>query len=97
MAVLARWLRNAVLRTAAWAGCYDIMTQLFEPQVRGGEGAALVQVGIDPIECQADRFDAFIALDREKLEQVTPEIPLDKVSIIVADPAPANATIQHHC
>lgn len=75
------------LRSAALTGYYGMMTQLFGPQVRGGEAAALVQVSTDPIDCQPDRFDLFVALDWEKLEQFAPEIPLDDRSIIIADPA----------
>lgn len=74
------------LRSAAQAGYYGLMTQLFGPQVRGGEAAALVQVSIDPIECQPDRFDMFVALDWEKVDQFAPEIPLDQDSVIIADP-----------
>lgn len=75
------------LRAAAQAGYYGLMTQLFGPQVRGGEAAAVVQISTVPIECQPDRFDVFVALDWEKLEQFAPEIPLDQNSIVVADPA----------
>ena len=75
------------LRSAALTGYYGMMTQLFGPQVRGGEAAALVQVSTEPIDCQPDRFDLFVALDWEKLEQFAPEIPLDDRSIIIADPA----------
>ena len=65
------------LRSAARAGYYGLMTQLFGPQVRGGESAALVQISTNPSDCQPDRFDLFVALDWEKLEQFAPEIPLD--------------------
>lgn len=75
------------LRSAAQAGYYGLMTQLFGAQVRGGESAALVQIGTDPIECQPDRFDVFVALDWDKVDQFAAEIPLDQNSIIVADPA----------
>jgi len=75
------------LRAAAEAGYYGLMTQLFGPQVRGGEAAALVQVSTKPISCQPDRFDLFVAIDWEKVEQFGPEIPLDASSIIIADPA----------
>ena len=74
------------LRSAAQSGYYGMMTQLFGPQVRGGEAAALVQISVDPIECQPDRFDVFVALDWKKIEQFAPEIPLDKDSVIIADP-----------
>lgn len=74
------------LRAAASAGYYGMMTQLFGAQVRGGESAALVQVSIEPIENQPDRYDLFIGLDWEKVEQFAAEIPLDETSVIIADP-----------
>ncbi len=75
------------LRAAAQAGYYGLMTQLFGPQVRGGEAAALVQISTAPIECQPDRFDLFVALDWDKVEQFAPEIPLDQSSTIISNPA----------
>lgn len=74
------------LRSAALCGYYGMMTQLFGPQVRGGESAALVQIATAPVVCQPDRFDLFVALDWEKLDQFAPEIPLDANSTIVCDP-----------
>ena len=76
-----------LLRAAARAGYFGMMTQLFGAQVRGGESAALVQIGADPVEAQPDRFDVFVALDWDKVEQFAAEIPLDETSLIVADPA----------
>jgi 2-oxoglutarate ferredoxin oxidoreductase subunit alpha len=74
------------LRAAAGAGYFGVMTQLFGAQVRGGESAALVQISIEPIECQPDRFDAFFALDWDKVDQFAPEIPLDETSVVIFDP-----------
>ena len=76
-----------VLRAAARAGYYGLMTQLFGPQVRGGEAAALLQISIEPVLAQPDRFDLFVALDWDKVDQFAPEIPLDAASIVLADPA----------
>lgn len=75
------------LRSAAESGYYGLMTQLFGPQVRGGESAALVQIGTEPIECQPDHYDLLVALDWEKVEQFAPEIHLNTDSVILADPA----------
>jgi 2-oxoglutarate ferredoxin oxidoreductase subunit alpha len=77
---------SLLLRAAADAGYYGLMTKLFGAQVRGGEAAALVQISVDPVEYQPDRFDLFVALDWDKVDQFAPEIPLDQNSIIVADP-----------
>ena len=77
---------NVLLRAAAHAGYYGMMTQLFGPQVRGGESAALVPISTEPVEAQPDRYDLFVALDWEKVEQFGLEIPLDETSVIIADP-----------
>ena len=78
------------LRSAARAGYYGLMTQLFGAQVRGGESAALVQLSTEPVECQPDRFDLFLALDWKKVDQFAAEIPLDQHSIVIADPVAGN-------
>lgn len=75
-----------LLRAAAHAGYYGLMTQLFGAQVRGGESAALVQIATAPIEAQPDRYDLFVALDWEKIDQFAAEIPLDETTVILADP-----------
>ena len=74
------------LRAAAHAGYYGLMTQLFGAQVRGGESAALVQISTAPIEAQPDRYDLFVALDWDKVEQFAAEIPIDEATVIIADP-----------
>jgi 2-oxoglutarate ferredoxin oxidoreductase subunit alpha len=75
-----------LLRAAAEAGYYGMMSRLFGPQVRGGEAAALVSISTHPVTCQPDRYDLFVALDWEKVDQFGPEIPLDETSIVLADP-----------
>ena len=76
-----------LLRAAAHAGYYGMMTQLFGPQVRGGESAALLQIATEPVEAPPDRYDLFVALDWDKVEQFGLEIPLDETTVIIADPA----------
>ncbi len=75
-----------LLRAAARAGYYGIMTQLFGAQVRGGESAALVQISTGPVESQPDRYDLFVALDWDKVDQFAAEIPLDDTTVIFTDP-----------
>ncbi|MEJ2376120.1 MAG: 2-oxoacid:acceptor oxidoreductase family protein [Pseudolabrys sp.] len=77
---------SVLLRAAAHAGYYGMMTQLLGPQVRGGESAALLQVSTEPVESQPDRYELFVALDWEKVEQFGLEIPLDETTVIIADP-----------
>jgi 2-oxoglutarate ferredoxin oxidoreductase subunit alpha len=80
-----------LLRAAAEAGYYGMMNRLFGPQVRGGEAAALVEIATRPVTCQPDRFDLFVALDWEKVDQFGPEIPLGEASIVLADPRQGTA------
>lgn len=75
-----------LLRAAADLGYYGLMSRLFGAQVRGGEAAALVQISTEPVTCQPDRFDLFVALDWEKVDQFASEIPLDENTVIIADP-----------
>ena len=75
-----------LLRAAADVGYYGLMSRLFGAQVRGGEAAAMVQISTEPVSCQPDRFDLFVALDWEKVDQFAPEIPLDEKTIVIADP-----------
>ncbi len=77
---------SALLGAAARDGHHGLMTKLSGAQVRGGEAAALIEVGIEPIEAQPDRFDCLIALDWDNVHRFAPEIPLDGDSIIVCDP-----------
>ena len=78
---------SAFLRAAARSGYYGLMTKLSGAQVRGGEAAALVRIGVAPMEGQPDRFDAMIALDWENVGKFAPEVPLDRDSLVLADPA----------
>ena len=75
-----------LLRAAAEAGYYGVMSKLFGAQVRGGEAAALVKISTEPVIFPPDRFDLFVALDWQHVEQFAPEIPLDGKTIILADP-----------
>ena len=43
-----------LLRAAAEAGYYGVMSRLYGAQVRGGEAAALVHISTEPVSCQPD-------------------------------------------
>ena len=68
---------STLLSGAARDGHYGLMTKLSGAQVRGGEAAALIEIGPTPIEAQPDRFDCLIALDWDNVHRFAPEIPLD--------------------
>lgn len=75
-----------LLRAAAEAGYYGVMSKLFGAQVRGGEAAALVKISTEPVTFSPDHFDLFVALDWQNVDQFAPEIPLDDKTIVLADP-----------
>lgn len=77
---------STLLAAAARDGHYGLMTKLSGAQVRGGEAAALIEIGPTPIEAQPDRFDALIALDWDNIDRFAPEIPLDGESLVFCDP-----------
>lgn len=77
---------STLLAAAARDGHYGLMTKLSGAQVRGGEAAALIEIGPRPIEAQPDRFDCLIALDWQDVHRFAPEVPLDRDSLIVCDP-----------
>ena len=87
---------STFLQAAARAGYYGLMTKLSGAQVRGGEAAALVEIGVEPLDAQPDRFDVLIALDWDNVGKFAPEVPMDSASIVLADPAagkPAEAIV----
>ncbi len=78
---------SSFLQAAAREGYYGLMTKLSGAQVRGGEAAALVEIGVSPTEAQPDVFDVLIALDWDNVGKFAPEIPLNANSLVLADPA----------
>jgi len=75
-----------LLDAATDAGYFGLMTRSTGPQIRGGEAAALVRLGVAPVACQDDRIDLLIALDWGKAERFADEIVLDADSLVIADP-----------
>ena len=76
-----------LLAAAARCGRYGLMTRVVGPQIRGGESAALVRLGSEPINCLDDRFDILLGIDWKHSEQVLADISIDADSIVVTDPA----------
>lgn len=75
-----------LLGIAGSNGCFGIMRRAFGPQIRGGEAAALVRIGHEPVECMNDNFDLLLALDWRNAERFAGEIALRPDSVIIADP-----------
>ena len=77
---------NLLLEASAKQGSYGILTRSVGPQIRGGEAAALVRLGEEPINCIGNKFNILVALDWKNAHRFSAEIPLDSNSIIIADP-----------
>jgi 2-oxoglutarate/2-oxoacid ferredoxin oxidoreductase subunit alpha len=75
-----------LLDAAALAGYYGLMTRSTGPQIRGGEAAAIVRLGVAPVACQDDRTDLLVALDWGQAERFADEIALDADSLVILDP-----------
>lgn len=78
---------QVLLDAATDAGYFGLMTRSTGPQIRGGEAAALVRLGVAPVGCQGDRIDLLIALDWGKAERFADELSLDGDSLVIGDPA----------
>ena len=76
-----------LLDAIAHAGFYGLLSRSAGPQIRGGESAALLRFGPEPIDCLGDRFDVLAALDWGNHHRFSDEIPLDAASLVLADPA----------
>ncbi len=75
-----------LLEAASRQGHYGILTRTVGPQIRGGEAAALVRLGTQPIDCIGDGFDILLAMDWNNFDRLAAEIPLSTKSLIIADP-----------
>ncbi len=78
---------SILLAAVARAGFFGLMTRSAGPQIRGGESAAMVRFGPDPVNSMDDRFDILVALDWLNISRFLDEIPLDGSSLILSDPA----------
>jgi 2-oxoglutarate ferredoxin oxidoreductase subunit alpha len=74
-----------LLDAAARAGLYGLMVRTSGPQIRGGEAAALLRLGSQPVATLDDCFDLLLALDWLNLNRFADEIPLGPGSLLVGD------------
>ena len=75
-----------LLRAAANSGLFGLMHRSSGPQIRGGESAAMLRVGTDPVTCQDDTYDIMIAFDWLNVDRFIDEIRLTPKSLVVGDP-----------
>ncbi len=76
-----------LLEAVAAAGLYGLLRRSAGPQIRGGESAALLRFGHEPVHCAGDRSDLLAALDWANHERFADEIPLHADSLVLADPS----------
>ncbi|MCP4999380.1 MAG: 2-oxoglutarate synthase, partial [Hyphomicrobiales bacterium] len=76
---------SLLLEAAGRAGLYGIMTRVSGPQIRGGEGAALLRLSTRPVFCHSGHFDLLLAIDWLNADRFAGEIPLDQNSFIAGD------------
>ena len=78
---------QTLLDAATSLGLYGLMTRSTGPQIRGGEAAAMIRLASTPVQSHGDRFDILVALDFDNVERFAEELPLDRASLIIGDPA----------
>lgn len=76
-----------LLRAAASAGCFGIMSRSSGPQIRGGEAAAFVRLAAHSLDGPGDRLDILFAMDWLNIGRFESELPLDGSSLVVYDEA----------
>lgn len=65
-----------LLATAASCGLYGLMTTSYGPQIRGGESACFLRLGVTPFEKQADELDLLVAFDWRNVDRFQEELSL---------------------
>ena len=75
---------SLLLDAAARAGL-GLMVRTSGPQIRGGEAAALLRLGPQPVATLDDGFDLLLAIDWQNLHRFADEIPLGAGSLLVGD------------
>lgn len=76
-----------LLRAIARSGFFGLMTRSAGPQIRGGESAAMIRFGDQPIRCMDDRFDLLIGIDWLNVDRFMDEMPLDAHSLVIGNSA----------
>jgi 2-oxoglutarate/2-oxoacid ferredoxin oxidoreductase subunit alpha len=77
---------SMLIKAAARAGWYGLLTRSVGPQIRGGEAASLVRLARRPVDASPERYDMLLAIDWLNIERFADEIPLDAASLVVVDP-----------
>ncbi len=76
---------NLLLEAAGGAGWYGVMTRSTGPQIRGGEGAAMMRLSPRPVHAHKHRFDVVVAIGWNSADRFLSEIGLDENSLLIGD------------
>ena len=82
---------TVLLAAAAKAGAYGLMVRTSGPQIRGGEAAALLRLGPQPMSSLDDGFDLLLAIDWQNVNRFADEIVLGPHSVLIGDPDEGDA------
>lgn len=77
---------SLLLEASARAGNYGLLTRSVGPQIRGGEAAALLRLGTEPVDNIGDGYDILLALDWKNADRFAAELSLGPGSLILSDP-----------
>jgi 2-oxoglutarate ferredoxin oxidoreductase subunit alpha len=77
---------NSLLEAACAAGWHGLLTRTLGPQIRGGEAAALLRLGVNPLEGLPDQFDLLIGIDWLNANRFGSEIKAGPRTLVIGDP-----------
>lgn len=87
-------LGEMLLKSVAKVGYYGMLRKSFGPQIRGGESAAIVRLGLKPIGNFNGDMHLLCALDWNNFARFGDEIPVTEETLIIQDsqagPLPAD-------
>ena len=87
-------LGEMLLRAAGNTGYYGILRKTFGPQIRGGESAAILRLGPQPLASFCGEIDLLVALDWSNFQRFADEIPISPSTLIIEDTAAGERPVQ---
>ncbi len=78
-------LGEMLLCAAAKIGYFGLMRKSFGPQIRGGESAAIIRLGTQPITNFTAEIQVLFALDWHNFLRFQDEIPISEATLVIAD------------
>jgi len=77
---------NFLLEAASAAGWQGLLSRTVGPQIRGGEAAALLRLGTQPVECLSEKFDLVVGIDWLNAHRFGAEIQAGPQTLVISDP-----------